>query len=117
MTSISFNIPLAEERVGAAGRAHFVTQAEINGHMAPAECPGTIEEPRAEPGFLCVYGRGETMEQEGPGGALGVPFEISSIKNYQAHGYGKTGALLWFEYSNTKGPANTVGTWAVTEVE
>jgi len=45
LTSISFNIPLEEapaERILAAGES-------------TTECPGSVANPEAEPGFLCIY--------------------------------------------------------------
>jgi hypothetical protein len=49
-TSISF--PL---RLSAEPTKHFVTAQEVSGHTAPAECPGSSENPEAAPGNVCLY--------------------------------------------------------------
>ncbi len=50
---LSYAIPLAAPL--AKGKAHFVTAAEVEGHTAPAECPGSAAVPSAVEGNLCVY--------------------------------------------------------------
>ncbi len=91
-SAISFVVPLASAptleyiKVGEAGKEHAV------------ECPGTVEDPKAKEGFLCVY-----AESAGFGGVLE---EISPTTTYAA------GAFLQFTAAAAGFPIH--GTWAVT---
>jgi hypothetical protein len=87
-TQISFPVPL-----DAAPAVTYVPPAGTN-----PNCPGTVNDPSAPPGRLCVYGR----RQDG-----GVPF-------LEQEASGRTGFRL-FPNAGTP-PVNTQydGTWAVT---
>jgi len=88
---ISFGIPLPE----ALEPSHikFVGKGAETGE---GECPGTVKEPEAEKGFLCLY----TEQVEGEVIFAGQP------------GHWASGAVVQFA---TKGPgAKAYGTWAVT---
>jgi Collagen triple helix repeat (20 copies) len=91
---LSFSIPLAHEL------------EEANVHVAPnPECPGSAEEPKAEPGNLCVY----TAESFNIKSAyIGKPYGAG----VGAFGAGTSGALLAME--GTGEPSVGYGAWAVT---
>jgi len=84
LSSISFNIPLAD-----APTLKYLKEGEGE----TAECPGTAEEPEAAPGFLCVY----TLGEEGGAGFI----QAFSVNPY--------GATLQFGTGEFY-----LGTWAVT---
>jgi len=86
-TSISFYFPLA-----AAPTVKIVLQ----GAVAPAECPGNVTTPQAQPGFLCIY---EESRTNTPGVTL------NSVKSY--------GATI-FTNSSAAGGFFSYGAWAVT---
>ena len=92
-TNISFNIPLS-----STPELHYVNKEgkEQSGEnfIAPVNCLGTPEEPKAKPGQLCLYAKAETHYAF----VLGQPL--------------KTGALLLFAHLESKGIA--WGVWAVT---
>ncbi len=91
---LSFAIPLAHEL------------EEANVHVAPnPECPGSAEEPKAEPGNLCVY-VAESFNFKPA--YIGKPYGVG----VGAFGAGASGALLAIE--GTGEPAVGYGTWAVT---
>jgi len=85
LTNISFNIQLKSPPA-----VKFVKKEGT----PPSQCSGTLAEPKAEPGFLCLYASSETSFIF----AGGQPF--------------RTGAILLFAHSEQGGIAN--GTWAVT---
>jgi hypothetical protein len=84
--NISFNIPLK-----SAPQLRYIPAAESN--PFPTECPGSVAEPKAEPGTLCLYAASE--EHFGFTGGLTRT----------------TGALLKFTHTETEGILQ--GTWAV----
>jgi hypothetical protein len=91
---LSFAIPLAHEL------------EEANVHVAPnPECPGSAEEPKAEPGNLCVY-VAENLNIKPA--YIGKPYGAG----VGAFGAGTGGALLAVE--GTGEPAVGYGAWAVT---
>ena len=85
-TQISFPVPL--------DGAPAVTYRPP-GSAANAECPGTVSDPAATPGMLCVYGG----RQDG-----GIPF-------IEQEASGRTGFRL---FPNDTGNTQYDGTWAVT---
>lgn len=88
---ISFGIPLAV--AVEASHVKFVGKGAETGE---GDCPGTVKEPEAEKGFLCIY----TEQVEGTVVFAGQP------------GHWKSGAVIQFA---TQGPgAKAYGTWAVT---
>jgi hypothetical protein len=94
----SFTFPLA-----STPTAHFIEK----GKTPPAQCPGTVSEPAAAPGNLCVYeaqGGGVNRTEAGVNNT-----ETDVIGNGNRLGFGVTivqsasGSNAWSE-----------GTWAVT---
>jgi hypothetical protein len=102
LAPISFSIPLAAPPSGA--KVHYVTHAEWSGHTAPAECAGTVAEPSAASGSLCVY------EFEGANVKLHT---ISPLSAGGGPGADTAGAFLWFE-AEAGEPRIAWGSWAVT---
>jgi hypothetical protein len=104
-TSISFPIPLA----AALSEAHvfFIPEGEA-GTLDPEQCPGSVVEPTAAPGDLCVYTR-----------ILQAPLKPFSPPIWNptdaegAGGAASTGATIVLESTGTDS-ANAYGTWAVT---
>jgi Collagen triple helix repeat (20 copies) len=92
---LSFSVPLPFTLPGS--RAH---------HLAPAAshstCNGTVNNPKAPPGELCVYTAAESpdMTRSGP---VRVDFEL---------GTNRTGALVY--YTGVTAESYATGTWAVT---
>jgi hypothetical protein len=111
-STVSFNIPLAAE--SAEGKACVGTQAETeSGEFCGAGkvCKGTVAEPTAPKGFLCVYTAFEELEK------IDGKLEARSYGgNFEA--FGKTGAVLTGHgiHGTTLEPArgSLYGTWAVT---
>lgn len=111
-TSVSFNIPLAAESV--ENKAFVGDQAETeSGEFGGAGkvCKGTVAEPTAPAGFLCVYTAFEELEK------IDGKLEARSYGgNFLA--YGKTGAVLTGHgiHGTPTEPArgSFYGTWAVT---
>jgi Collagen triple helix repeat (20 copies) len=99
---ISFNIQLKESLDGA--HVHFVTEAEVTGKTAPAECPGSATAPAAETGHLCIY------EGFVAGATLGGILKVGGPP-VQPGGAETAGALLAM---NASGTTYGYGTWAVT---
>lgn len=101
VTPISFNIPLAIAPTGA----HYIDLVgeEHTGQEpahAPTHCLGTVEEPTAPPGEVCLYG---VVEQSaGWTGFAGFP---------EVH---KSGVVALFSASEPSASAFVTGTWAVT---
>jgi hypothetical protein len=102
--SISFTIALKE----ALKSTHFVTKTEVSEKMAPKECPGSVEAPKAEPGSLCVY----EGQLSGEPSFIGItpPAGLSL-------GTGTTGAVIaatLIPGIATASEAFGIGSWAVT---
>jgi Collagen triple helix repeat (20 copies) len=102
VTAISFPVPL--ESVLSETNAFFIKKGQAGKEHA-AECPGTVKEPAAAEGDLCVYLASEN----------GVnPHSISMpIEGPEEEGAGKTGALLTF-FVTSEESGSAKGTWAVT---
>jgi hypothetical protein len=104
----NFALPLAAEPV-----THFVTLEEVHKReegkteaegAAPAACPGTIEEPGAQAGNLCLF------EGVIENGSL-PPFPLVSVTGTPGSGYI---GLLVTDFTGAKGPILISGSWAVT---
>ena len=126
VTSISFAIPLAKEL--DAHHVIFVGLEELIAKKTPEACPGEYNEadvegvePKAEPGYLCVYeGLVHGMETEGSVAtrnekaivAIGLPV-LGSVGEL---GAGKVGAQLSFKEKLGSGGTGASGTgvWVVT---
>jgi hypothetical protein len=112
---ISFNIPLEEGLESA--HTHYVTRME-QGEKTTPECPGSVEEPSAEPGNLCVYENFISFRHE-----LDA-IMVNPEKIALAAGAGATGTVLRMKLTNTQIDGNDnepeaveasgFGTWAVT---
>jgi hypothetical protein len=89
--SISFQFPLA-----AAPTTTFIAA----GTTPPAQCPGTVAEPKASPGNLCIY------VSASAGGFQGY-FSPTVGSNFTPSRFGVV------VFDNTTDPY-TYGTWAVT---
>jgi len=110
LDSISFPIPLEESNEEEAGFVLTPEQIENEeGEGFDAGCTGTVAEPTAPAGILCVYAR-EDEFTGGPGLNVAFPgFQPGK------HGYGSTGAFIkgrnGFEPESL---AVGYGTWAIT---
>ena len=99
LAPISFDIPLTVE----------LPAARV--HVAPSsECPGTAEEPKANPGNLCVYVGNNLAE-------FGEVKDINKPTGDLEAGAGKNGAWLDIAPKSGKPLAVIYGTWAVTAPE
>jgi hypothetical protein len=112
---LSFNIPLKEDIEPA--HSHYVTRTEQEheeGEEPPAECQGSFEEPKADPGSLCVYEK--TIEVGGSEGNENATSHILNPGERVGGGAATTGAELLFVTEGTVegGIAGGEGTWAVT---
>jgi len=91
VTTISFPIPLKEAL--SSTKVHFVTVGDVKNSTIPTGCGGSLEEPKAEPGNLCVF-------EGGPGAAfsgnhLGIDLPgPGGGSEAEEPGAGTTGALL-----------------------
>lgn len=85
----SFIFPLTETPAG-----HFIN----DGETPPAECPGSVTEPQAAPGHLCVY--------EGPNNSTS---NVSIGSESDQYGFG---LLMFITGGGTFGWS--IGSWAVT---
>jgi hypothetical protein len=95
--SVSFTFPLSADPI-----PHFIPQ----GGVAPAECPGTLAQPEAEPGHLCLYERFHSVSV-GTSQAVNNPINNTSG---QASRFGFGFAIQ----TDAAGNFASVGTWAVT---
>jgi hypothetical protein len=109
--AISFPIQLAEGLTSE--HVFYVTVGEQEAKSGPVECAGSVEEPEATAGNLCVYEGFSRVE----GAAEPGDFHATEIRIPGSHhdGAGKAGAIVSVSYA---GPANEVslvaGSWAVT---
>lgn len=102
-SSISFNLTYPDPE---GPELHFVTFEEVEEEEAPAACPGSLTNPEAEPGNLCVYAQKATAVTS-PG-----TFEKSTTEaagHLDAHGV----TLYFFSVQFNV----DAGTWAVTAPE
>lgn len=107
---ISFAIPL--EGPLAERHVHYVTEAEQTSKSVAA-CQGSVEEPSAEVGNLCIY-QGLTVPGEGT-----ISFSEAEAPNGgqgAERTAGKTGTVVVFKYEGAASSERTeiMGSWAVT---
>jgi hypothetical protein len=106
--AISFTIPLA----GPLDDSHvFYVAFETE----VPQCPGSVEEPLAEKGDLCVYAGAATSLRPGSEGVIHAP--RSSINNFTKVGALASGAIVELHPEEIAGVFEgglAVGTWAVT---
>jgi hypothetical protein len=93
-SSISFNFPLT-----ANVTPHFIP----TGAAPPAGCGGTVTNPAASPGHLCVFARYNLS-----GATIGTPIV------YDAGGNGFRYGALVYTSASTAGSVDTGGSWVVT---
>jgi hypothetical protein len=108
VTSIGFTLPL--EKAIVKGNALFVG---ATGNGAGHGCPGTVEAPRAEPGFACAYEATHNIANVG-GAILRAPNTPEETETF--HTTGTVGALIYVYAENTA-DVEANGTWAVTAPE
>jgi hypothetical protein len=101
---ISFPIPLTATAAG-----EITIQSVPNGHQPTADCPGTSEEPQAEPGFLCIYG--SSFQTAGFLGTPNTGYKPVSSGG-EEEGVIGSGTLLYFE--ETTAGSHGTGSFAVT---
>jgi hypothetical protein len=97
---ISFNIPLEQGKEAEA--AYYITESS-----SPAEtaiCSGSVGDPTAPEGVLCVYAG---VREE-----INIHFVLFTL-NEQA-GYQRSGTVMLFAGNNTPQSLSVDGTWAVT---
>lgn len=85
--------------VASAPTAHYIA----SGQSAPAECPGSVEQPEAQPGHLCLYENGRLHVDQ-------ATVATTAGDNYQA----TFGAIVSVTPSLGSGHMELHGTWAVT---
>jgi len=105
---IGWPIPLS-----SADLSHMTLKA-INPEgvgATPAQCPGSVEEPTAAPGYLCVY---TDKWQSTFSGAAAGGYKPNAAGTEQA-GFGSSGIYLYFE-NVSPGPV-AQGTFAITAPE
>ncbi len=107
--AISFPIPLSP--LAVPGKAFIFTIEQIaQKKNIPSGCTGTVENPTAPAGTLCIYPVGERLEN------VEIP-TVKDIINGQS-GYSSTGTVLDFvtEKASPEQPAimEVTGSWAVT---
>ncbi len=88
--AISFQIPLPEPPV----------EDIFIGGAPTTECPGTVNDPTAAPGYLCLYEQSD--------------FGVEPALKAEPTGSGKSGFAVFIPGSTVEGPYNDYGTWAVT---
>ena len=115
--SISFPIPLAaplsgeECPEGADCQVHFIRPGET----PPAGCAGgSVEDPKASPGNLCVYAQ-ELFGATATGKPLVNP-EKTETPLLVDHGAGRSGAILRLRTEGENTPSAS-GVWIVTAPE
>jgi hypothetical protein len=94
-SNISFSFTLA-----SAPTTHYINE----GVAPPAQCPGTVTNPQAQAGHLCVY------EQDGSNLGTRALFDPTTGTNGQASRYG----AVIFARALGAGTFYAWGTWAVT---
>jgi collagen triple helix repeat protein len=101
--SISFAIPLASAL--EQSQVFFISE----GAAAPEQCPGTVTNPAAKPGNLCVY------EQNAGGLATSPVFPaVNDPSTIFGGGAGAAGAYILLSLAEGETAGTAWGTWAVT---
>jgi hypothetical protein len=122
--AISFSIPLAGaleqtqvHYVDAAGTEEifFNVGALSWEQRATSSCPGTVAEPKAESGNLCVYQSNATagFVQGHETGLDKAYISIPSSGELASQGASENGALVEI-FESESAPARSYGSWAVT---
>ncbi len=101
---ISFPIPLAEEDAEKIVPKFWKSTAPVG------ECPGNVHEPKAEPGFLCIYGAVTVFPAGGP---VVLPPDTTEPEGAaDENKIGTSGALL--AYQGAEVGLQRYGSFAVT---
>jgi hypothetical protein len=101
---LSFNVPL-KAAITDATKVHFI----VTGETVPAECEGgTLTEPKAASGNLCVYAELENTEA-----ASASPLGLSTISGFAGNAADKSGAIVRV-IALEEGRFKATGSWAVT---
>jgi Collagen triple helix repeat (20 copies) len=107
---VSFPIPLSVADAASIKETHVSTEKAED---FEAECPGTINDPKAEPGALCFYINSTEFLNTREGGITGVLRPDSNgEEGIETTGVGTTGVLLFF--SGALQQQHMGGTFAVT---
>jgi hypothetical protein len=106
IATISFPVPLAAAL--DATHVHYITRKEAK-ETLPAGCSGTVEEPAAAAGFLCIF-EGPFVFTT-PEEHKGVPIKPGAVNPFTEGGAGTTGTMLLF--LETEPESQFTGTWAV----
>jgi hypothetical protein len=117
---LPFNIPLAEPLDEAA--VHYVTAKEWNeegGKVPPVACQGTVVDPTAAEGHLCVYEQSSLPEVTDPSLPLGAVITNPSLPGGifglpGPNGAATSGAILAAVVISEEEQWRARGTWAVT---
>lgn len=110
-TTISFPIPLST----ATAAAVYAFRGFVNrtGFGTTSHCNGSVAEPKAGPGSICIYT--SNFETNFPGGN---PTELFKLASAEEAGVSTAGALLYWEFPEELEPgAHSSGTFAVTAPE
>jgi hypothetical protein len=99
MGAISFPFPLAENATGQI--------VAVNGPSTP-QCPGSVAQPQAAPGFLCVY-----FGEQGNLDNANLPRLCRPTGLCSPTHAGRTGATVQI-YADATGLYYAMGSWAVT---
>jgi Collagen triple helix repeat (20 copies) len=88
-------------RLAAAPVVHFIPAKGA----PPGQCPGSVKNPQAQPGNLCIY---EDESKEAEGVSVFDPSEL------EKEGASAFGAALSLKSTAVSGGFYSLGTWAVT---
>lgn len=103
MASISFTIPLGEtpEAYEIGINEEYAGGKNEAAAIKEGKCSGTVGQPEAAPGVLCIFSRYERNLSGNPGNTVVVPLALTQ------------GALITTN-SEEEGEVRAAGTWAVT---
>ena len=115
VSSISFPIPLKEESSKAFGFTKEETKEIEEGEtVGTSGCSGSVAEPTAPAGTLCVYTAHQVLQD----GFSSFFIELKPADKELGQGYGTSGALVVFPYfegtPESPGSLEAWGSWAVT---
>jgi hypothetical protein len=109
--AISFNVPLGASL--PEGKVHFIeapTFNEVTGEFEfptpPAGCEGTVKEPEAESGNLCIFA---TIEE-----GITAGYGAFSAESFEPEAAGKSGAVI-VAHAAEGAAISTFGDWVVTD--
>lgn len=108
--AISFPIPLAAPL--DATHVHIVHLEEVE---VPEECEGTVENPQATPGNLCLYEGAARLPEEEAEEELKIA-SITNLESFNVKGASPAGANVVSNFTGFNEPeaVQIIGAWAVT---